>query len=148
MAGPNPLLSLGTLNRLRGTVIIPLRPQLNLTAAQLGREGIRLAVEGNITDMIQQMAGQVQSPNVYLPATLTVALIKTQPLANLYKRQYESDSNLGKVTFRSDAKELDPFEFENCAIEGVEGVDASGQSALFGVRISGTYFINSNMWNL
>lgn len=68
--GPIPLLSLGTLNRLRGTILIPLRPELNISATQLGRDGIKLAVEGNITDMLAQMAGQVQSQSVYSPATI------------------------------------------------------------------------------
>lgn len=147
-AGPNPFAALGNLNRLRGTILIPLRPELNVTASQLGKDGIRLSVEGNSTDMLPQMVGAVQSQAPYLMARLTVALIKTQPLANLYKRQYETDSNLGDITFRTDASQLDPFTFSNCAIETVDGIDASGTSAMFGISISGTYYINSNLWNL
>lgn len=40
--GPIPLLSFGTLNWLRGTIPIPLRPELNISATQLGRDGNRV----------------------------------------------------------------------------------------------------------
>jgi len=147
-AGPNPLINLGKLNRLRGTVLIPLYPQLNITAPSLGRDGIKLALEGNTTDMLPQMVAQVQSQNVYMPAMITIALVKTTPLANLFKRQWELDSNIGDITFRSDASQLDPYEFSNCAIERAPGLDASGTSALLEIVISGTYYINSNLFNL
>lgn len=147
-AGPNPLVSLGTLNRLRGTLIFPDHPELNVSAAYLGREGIRLAVEGDSTEMLPQMAGMVTSQNVYLKATISVALIKTQPLAALFKARMEFSSVLGGCTFRSDASNLPPYEFVNCAIENMEGIDASGSNAAFPLRIAGTYYINSDLWNL
>ena len=148
MPGPNPIVALGNLNRLRGTILIPLRPTLNVTAPFLGKEGIKLSFEGDLTEMLGQMVGMVQSQNVYLPATLTFALVKTTPLANAFKRQIETDSNLGDITFRSDASTLDPYQFSNCSIEGVEGIDASGSSAAFPLRIKGTYYANSNLFNL
>ncbi len=148
MAGPNPLVNLGTLNRLRGTVTFTDFPQLNITAPFLGREGIAIAFEGNAVEMLQQMVGNVQSPQVYLPTTLTVSLVKTTPLAVAFKRKWESDANLGNLTFRIDASNFDPFEMVNCALEGIDGIDASGASARMGLRIGGTYYINSNMWNL
>ena len=146
--GPNPLAALGNLNRLRGTILVPAAPELNITAPYLGKDGIKLSFDGNFADMLAQMAGAVISQNVYVMANLTVALIKTQPLSALYKARGEFNSSIGDITFRSDAANLPPFEFANCAIEQVDGVDASGQSALYGIRISGTYYINSNLWNL
>ena len=147
MAGPNSLVPLGTLNRLRGTVLFPSFPQLNITAPYLGREGIRLTIEGDTTQMIPQMTGMVQSQEVYLPATLLITLVKTTPLAVLFKQKMESDSNLGQVTFRSDAINIPPYDLINCAIEGFEGLDASGSNASFPIRIKGTYFTNSSLFN-
>jgi hypothetical protein len=147
MAGPNPLLQLGSISRLRGSLLIPSLPQLNITAPFLGRAGIRLAVEGDITQMLAQMVGMVQSQEVYLPASITAAIVKTTPLANLYKRQWESDANLGDVTFTSDASQLDVFDFSNCSIEGFGGIDASGGEATYTLSIKGTYYVNSNLFN-
>lgn len=148
VAGPNPLVALGNLNRLRGTILFPDNPSLNITAPYLGKEGIKLGFEGDFADMLGQMAGSVISENVYVMANLTVALIKTQSLAAAFKSKFEVSSILGPCTFRSDAANLPPFDFANCAIEAVDGVDASGTSALFGIRIKGTYYINSELWNL
>ena len=147
MAGPNPLLNLGSISRLRGSLTFPAFPQLNITAPYLGREGIRLALEGDSTQMLAQMVGMVQSQEVYLPASISIALVKTVSLANLFKQKWESDSNLGDCTFRSDASQLDPFDFSNCAIEGIPGLDASGTTAMFDIRIKGTYYVNSNLFN-
>ncbi len=80
-----------------------------------------------------------------------VARVRAQtstPLAVAFKRKWESDANLGNLTFRIDASNFDPFEMVNCALEGIDGIDASGASARMGLRIGGTYYINSNMWNL
>lgn len=148
MAGPNPLIALGKLNRLRGTVLIPKFPGLNISAPFLGKEGIRVAYEGNLVDMLPQMAGQVQSPNVYLPASLTIQLVKTTALATAFYRQMLDDCDMGDITFRADASNLPPFELSNCGLSSLEGFDANGTSAAFPIRIAGTWFVNSTLWNL
>jgi hypothetical protein len=147
MAGPNQLIQLGSLSRLRGSVTINDFPELNITAPFLGRDGIRLAVEGDTTQMLGQMVGMVQSQEVYLPASITIPIVKTTALANLFKQKWESDSKLGDLTFRGDASQLDVFDFYNCAIENFGGLDASGTSAVINLSIKGTYYVNSNLFN-
>jgi hypothetical protein len=147
MAGPNPLVQLGSISRLRGSLVFPDFSDFNITAPFLGRAGVRLAVEGDLTQMLQQMVGMVQSQEVYLPATVTAELVKTTPLANLFKRKWETDSNLGDCTFRSDASQLDVWDFSNCSIENFGGIDASGGSATYTLQIKGTYYVNSNLFN-
>ena len=147
MAGPNPLVALGVLNRMKGSVVIPAFPQLNITAPFLTREAVRLAIEGDLAQMLPQLAGMVISQEVYLTATLLIGLVKTTPLVALYKAQMESNSTLGDVTFRSDATNIPPYTFNNCALEGFDGLDASGTNAAFPIRIKGTYYVNSNLFN-
>jgi hypothetical protein len=147
MAGPNNLVQLGSISRLRGSLTFTDFPTLNITAPFLGRDGVRLAVEGDTTQMLQQMVGMVQSQEVYLPATITAQIVKTTALANLFKQKWESDSNLGDCTFRSDASQLDVFDFYNCAIENFGGLDASGTSAVINLSIKGTYYVNTNLFN-
>jgi hypothetical protein len=148
MPGPNPLVALGKLNRLRGSIMIPKFPQLNITASCLGRDGIRMAYEGNLTDMLPQMVGQVQSPSVYLPASLSVQIVKTLPIASAYYQQMLDDCDMGDITFRADASNLPPFEIQNCSIQALEGFDANGTSAAWPIRFGGTWYVNSSLWNL
>jgi hypothetical protein len=148
MAGPNPLVNLGTLNRLRGSLIFPQFDALNISASFLTKAGIRLSVEGDTTEMLPQMVSMVQSQQPYLKATILVGLVKTTALVAAFKNKMESDSNLGQVTFISDSAAIPSYDFQNCAIEGFEGIDASGTSADYPIRISGTYYINSSLFNL
>jgi hypothetical protein len=147
MAGPNQLIQLGSLSRLKGSLTFTSFPTLNITAPYLGREGLRLALDGDTTQMLRQMVGMVQSQEVYIPATITVPLVKTTPLANLFKQKWESDSSLGDCTFRSDASQLDVYDFYNCAIMNPGGNDSSGTTATITVTISGTYYVNTNLFN-
>lgn len=147
MAG-NPNISQGTLNRLRGSIIIPTFPELNVTASFLNKDGISLRFDGNATVMIDSMTGRVTSPVPYLAATIEIHLLKSQSLAALFKKQMEADSRIGDVTFRSDSAVLPPYQIANCAIESVPNISANGESADYPVTIAGTYFINNDLWNL
>jgi hypothetical protein len=146
MAGPNPLIQLGFLNRVKASVKFSTLPQFNITAPVLGRDGISMAIEGNMTEMLEQMVGMVPSQNVYLPATITAAIVKTTPLANLLKAQWESNSLLGDATIRVDATQLAPFQFTNCSIENFGGMSANGSSATYNLLIKGTYYVNSSLF--
>ena len=148
MAGPNPLPQLGPLSRIRATVLFPLFPQLNISAAFLTPEGIRMSINGQTTQMIPAMVSQVQSQNVYLPAQVQFSVVKTTALATLWKQKIESDSNLGDCTVRVDAAALDVFSLVNCAVEQFDGIDASGTNAGFPLMVAGTYYCNSNLFNL
>ncbi len=61
MAG-SPLVSQGTISRIRGSLIVPNFPNLNITAPYLGKMGIHLSFEGSATPMIDTMTGRVTSP--------------------------------------------------------------------------------------
>lgn len=148
MAGPNPLPVLGPINRIRATLTFPNFPQLNVSAAFLTQTGIRMAINGQTTNMIPAMVSQVQSQNVYLPALVQFSLVKSCALATLWKRQMESNSDLGPCTVRMDAAAIDVYDLVNCAVQELGGIDASGQSADYPLSVAGTYYINSNLFNL
>lgn len=143
----NPLISQGTLNRLRASVIWPGFPALNITAPFLGKEGIRLSLDGASTLFIPTMTGAVTSPEPYMGISLVLNLLKSQPIADLYKKQMESDARLGGGTVRPDASPLSPYEIINCAIEGVRELDLSGDSAAYAVMVKGYYNVNNALWD-
>jgi len=147
---PNPNVPLGTLNRLKASVVWNDFPALNITASFLGREGIRLAPEGVVTLAIPAMSGVVQSPEPYQLVRVTLSLLKSQGLADLYKAQMELNTLLGQCTVRPDVAEnagLGPFQFDNCAIDTIGELQFSGENAAYPVVLNATYYVNSQLWN-
>lgn len=143
----NPLVQQGTLNRLRGTVVIPQFPQLIVTAPFLGREGIRLALEGGATTMIPTMTGTVTSPEPYQMCTITMHLLKTQQLADLWKLQQQLDSRIGAVVVTPDASTLSPYQIINCGITTIGELNFAGSDAGYAVSVQGYYNVNSALWD-
>lgn len=146
MANPN--IDLGTLNRLASSLVIPDLPELNVTAAFVGKEGIKLSLEGESTMFINTMTGAVTSPEPYMVGTVTVALVKTLALADAYKQRMERNARIGNISVRSDSKALSLYMLQNCAIETVQPLDFSGGSADYTITIKGFYLVNSDLWNL
>jgi len=143
----NPLVAQGTLNRLRGSVAVVDFPQLNVTASFLGKEGISLSLDGEATTYIPTMTGAVTSAEPYQMITLTVNLLKTQFVANLYKNQQETNSLLGDIVVTPDATTLGFYNLTNCSIRSVNELRFSGEDAGYVVTIGGYYLINSSAWS-
>lgn len=144
----NPLVPQGTLSRLRASVIWADFPELNVTASFLNRDGIRFAPEGDSTLFLPSMTGAVTSQEPYQMVGITLNLLRTQNLADQYKRKWQTDSQLGVGTVRPDTIALSPFEIINCAIEGVGELGMAGQDAGYPVRIKGYMLVNSDLFNL
>lgn len=147
MAG-NPLVPQGTLNLLRGSVVVTSFPSLNVTAPFLGKAGIRLTFEGDTTLYIDTMTGAVTSPQPYLRVTVEMDLLKTQNVAVLYKAQQEALSTIGDLVVYSDATNFPTYQLTNCSIMRTPGVDFSGTTPIYSVMLGGIYNINANLWNL
>jgi hypothetical protein len=146
--GNNPNVTQGTLNRLRGSVVIPSYSNLNVTAPYLGRGGISIAFEGETTTMIPTMTGTVQSPMPYQMITVTVSLLKTQSLAAQWEAQRQVLSLIGDITITTDTSTLPNYTFNNCAIDNVRELNFAGEDAGYVVTLKGYYQINSSLWNL
>lgn len=144
---PNPRIPLGTLNRIRASIVIPGAPELNVTSSFLGQAGISLGFTGETTQMLPQMTGVVTSPEPYQMAQLSAQLVRSQALASLYKQRMELNALLGDLTVIPDAAALEPYQLVNCAIQAVRELPMTGSDASFTITIAGTYFINSSLWD-
>lgn len=142
----NPLVQLGSLNRLIASVTWQSFPALNVTAPFLNREGIRMALDGESTRMLAAMTGMVPSPEPYMPVTVTINLLKTQGLAAQYKLQMETQTTLGNCVVRPDSTILPAYDLTNMAIESVRELALSGEDAGFAVTCRGTYLINNFLY--
>ena len=144
----NPLVPQGTLNRIRGAIIIPDQPQLNVTAPFLGKGGISLGFEGESVQFHPTMTGAVTAPEPYVMVSVTVNLLKSQPLANVYEAQRQTLSTIGDITIKPDASTLPNYLILNSAIESVRELAFNGEDAGYVVMLKGYYLTNNNLFNL
>ena len=139
-------ISLGTLNRLRASVIFPAFPFLSVTSPFLGKRGISLTFSGRSTVRLDVMTGQVTSPEPYLGVTIAMRLLKSQGLANAYKLQQELLTLLGDCVVRPDSITLQPYAFTNASIDATNPLDFSGSEPDFPVEIGATYLVNAGLF--
>jgi hypothetical protein len=144
---PNPLVDQGTLNRIRASVIFPSFPALNITSPYLAAAGIRVSLEGNATDYFGSMTGAVPSPAPYQIASLTISLLKSQPLSNIYKTQFESNCILGLATIRPDTTTLGIYSLNNVVLETVREMTFAGEDPSWVVSMKGYYLVNSFLFD-
>jgi len=136
----------GVLNRLRASVTFQNFPELNVTAGFLTTEGIRLALEGNATDLLPAMVSLVSSPAPYLSASLTMSIVRSSSLAQLYKLQIENTTLVGLVTIFPDTDVLNPFILNNVALETVREMAFAGMEAAMVVTARGYYNVNTGFF--
>jgi hypothetical protein len=142
----NPAIPQGSLNRLQASVFYGANPLLNVIAAFLTPDGIDIALEGEVSQLIPTMIGAVPSPEPYQFATVTIHLVRSQGMASIYKNQIETNSNVGSVTVVPDTLALTPYQFNNCVLSSVQPIKLNGKDAGWVVTIKGTYSINSALF--
>lgn len=145
MAG-NPLIQQGTLNRIRGSVVYADNPTLNVTAPFLSKECISIAFEGDAGMLIPTLTGGVTSPEPYQMATITINLVRSQALADVYKQQIEDNVNVGDVSVIPDTPTLSEYQINNCVLKGVRDVTFDGTQAGYVVMLQGIYVTNNGLW--
>jgi len=147
MAG-NPLVPQGTLNRLRGSLVVPLYPQLNVTAAYLDRGGISLAFNDQASLRLRTMTGVVLSGEPYQECTVTVNLLKTQSLSQAWETQRQTNAAIGNVSITTDATSLSEYDLQNCSIITVRELSFNGEVQAYVLTIGGYYSVNQQLWDL
>jgi hypothetical protein len=136
----------GVLNRLRASVTYQDFPELNVNSGYLTTEGIRLAIEGNATDLLPAMVSLVSSPAPYLAATLTMSIIRSTPVAERYKLQFEDNTLMGLVTIWPDTDALTSFTLNNVALESIREMAFAGMEAGIVISARGYYIVNSGFF--
>ena len=144
----NPLIAQGTLLRIRASVNWTSFPNLNITAAYLTKEGIRLSLDGESTTYLPTMTGAVTSPEPYQMITLTASINKANGLADLYRQQMQNNCLIGDGTVYTDTDKLGTFPILNCAIESIREMGFNGEEAMFTVSFRGYWIVNNAMWDL
>lgn len=147
----NPNVPQGVLNRLVASISFVNNPALNITSPYLGREAIRLRLEGEATGRLPTLTGIVTSPQPFLIATVTAHLVKSQPLSEAWKAQAELSTLVGPFTVRPDIDAaqngISAYPIENGMIMAPGGDLAfSGATEDWMLTLSGYYIINNLLW--
>jgi hypothetical protein len=158
----------GNLNRLQASVQFPKYAYLNVSAANLGPEGIRLSFDDNATDLLPTMTGMVTSPKPYQAVTLTIPIVKTTTdwLADQFKVQFQKTTLLGNATVYPDAPNngtgdfngnagvgsyggagMSPFQLYNMTLETVREMSFAGTEATMVITIRGYMPVNNMFFN-
>lgn len=144
----NPMIPVGVLNRVRASIKFTDHPELNVSASYLAKEGVELTFQGNMTDFLPAMTGAVQSPQPYMLMQAKVHLLRSQSLGAQYKAQWEKNTAIGDAKVFSDSSTFGDFEVMNTAITSVQDMSFAGGQPGVAITITGTYYINSEMWDL
>ena len=148
MATGNPLVPQGLLNRVRGSIVIPAFPNLNITAAYLALDGISLDIDDDGTDQPKTMTGIVNSPAPYVMATVTAHILKTQALGEAWAQQFQSNGQIGRVVVHTDTSALTQYRVHNCSLLKPQPGAMNGTNASLVLTIRGTYNVNDYVWSL
>lgn len=145
---PNPLIDQGVLNRIKGSVTWANFPALNVTAPFLDKDGITLRLEGEMSLQHGTMTGLVQSPEPYVPVSVVIALLKTQPLSARYQAQMQALAVLGPGTVFPDVSTgLEQFNLLNMSIQNVGELLLNGTTPIFGVTCRGYWVVNNSLFD-
>ncbi len=143
-----PSANLGSLNRVRPTIVFSNNPVLNIIPAIIGREGLHVTFTGEANTVLPAMVGVVNSPEPYQVVTVAVPIVKTSGAGPLFKSQLESSALLGDCIIRTDSTNMPDFSFQNMSITGVGDYGLGGTEPTWTLTLTGVYVINSNLWNL
>ncbi len=144
--GLNPLTQQGNLNRLYTNVIVPNFPGLNVTASFMSKGQAHLTFEGIFDNQIPTATGIVNSPEPFVMADIAINLLRSQPLANLWIAQAQSQVIIGPVTLYSDSTAFGALTVTQCAIQAVDPGPFDGTDPTIKVTVKGVYYINNSMW--
>jgi hypothetical protein len=147
MATGNPKVAQGALNKVMASVIFTNNSDLNVTASNLGKAGVTLSFQGNMAELIPTMTGTVTSPEPFVQGELTINVLKTQAVSEVYKEAWESNTVIGDIVINPDVSTLSSFQLVNCAIMTVQELNFAGTEPVMQVRIQGSYEVNSALWS-
>ena len=113
----------------------------------LTTEGIRLALEGNATDLLPAMVSLVSSPAPYMAASITMSIVRSSTLANLFKLQFENTTLMGVATVWPDTPVIPVFAINNVALESIREMAMAGMEAAMVVTARGYYNVNTGFFS-
>lgn len=143
----NPMIAQGVLNRLRSSVVFPNFGNLNVTAPYMGKSMVRVAFEGDFVNQHPTATAVVDSPEPYIPVTITIALLRTQKLAADWFTQSLNNSKIGPATIHPDTSAFPQIAVNNLVIRTIDPGPYDGSGPDMNLTLRGIMYLNNNLWS-
>jgi hypothetical protein len=143
----NPYLVAGPLNRVRCSVVVTSTPTLNITSQFMGKSFAHIEFEGDFVQQIETATGVVNSPEPYVMASITVGLLRSQPLAAAWLAQVQNTGVLGDVTIHSDTSAFPAITLNDTSVRSLNPGAYDGTDPVVRLTLRGTFNINSDLWS-
>ena len=146
MAGVNPLITQGLLNRVITAIHVPTFPQLNLSAPYMSKSMVNLTFDGPFTDQIETATGIVNSPKPFVMGQLVLSVLRSQAVSGLWILQVQTASYIGSVTTYSDSTVVPSVILANCSITDIDPGAYDGTDPTTKVTVKGVFYTNALLW--
>ncbi len=143
----NPIIIPGNLNSIRVSATFPSNSKLNIALGYFSKTQIH-SILSDFAKSLPTQLGHVISEEPYSIAEFDFHVVRTLPLANAWKTQWETSSILGSMIVRPDTSVMSDFQLTSAMLKGASGLDFSGVSAEIILKIVGIYYINSDLFSL
>ncbi len=144
----NPMVPQGSLNKVRAHIVVPNFPTLNVSPSYMGEDGFSLEMDEDFVRQIKTQTGLVNSPEVFVEATCTINLLRTQALSLQWMQQAENTAQIGRIVAHSDSAAFTGRTVHNCSILKVVPGRMNGTTATVDATLRGAYYVNNSMWSL
>lgn len=148
MPTQNPGIARGVLNRVKTSVVVPSNSSLNIISANMGRSLARISFNGQLVNQFATGTGLVNSPEPFVMATITIALLRTQPIAAAWFAQILQDSNIEDATIFGDTSMFPPIALQSVVASHMDTGPFDGTSADFMLVLAGALPINNALWTV
>lgn len=134
--------------RLSATVSFQNYPQLNLLGHNLGLDGLEFQTNSPGAILLPQMANQVVSAEPYVQVTVSIPIIRVQPVYLAWINQFLIDSVLGLCTITPDNANQGPRQITDVVIADLPDEKYDGKNPIGVFTIKGTWVGNYSLYSL
>lgn len=144
----NPLVTQGTLNRVRCSIIVPNYTTMNIASYNMGKTYATIEFDTDYVHQHETATGVVNSPEPYVMATISVGILRTQALADVWLTQAQTTSVLGPVTIHSDTSAFSAIPLTDAVIRKLDPGAFDGTDPVAKLTLRGVFYINNDLWTM
>lgn len=145
----NPQIPLGTLNRLRTSLVVSGYPALAVTASYQSKKQIHVTLDENPFALgIETATGIIVSPEPYVMGTVNIGLLRTTGLASAWLAQSKSTAAIGDIEIHSDTSAFPALTIHDAYIQHLDPGPYDGTNPECPLVLKGVFYVNNSLWNL
>lgn len=133
-------------NIARGAVNVLSNANLSINASNLGKEGIKISFNGDASDAVDLATSITMVQRPYQTAVATISISKANSLAEMWRNQLQSNSDIGDVYIRADVSLRSDYVLYRCHIKSIEAGGISNGDVTDSIVIHGEYRINEALF--